>query len=155
QRPGAVGGTAGRERRGKCSPVGPRRHRDTGGRADSTVCFEWAVARGPTASNRGRLSSVRETELRAAGLRAICSTMARPRPTREDEPAHAAGDFAAVLRGMAHRLQLPALEARHSTVWVLGLFALVNGLLSMATMAAVAVVTGAPLIFPSLRPTPL
>src|SRR5262249_32445338 len=67
-----------------------------------------------------------ETELRAAGLRAICSTMARPRPTREDEPAQAAGDFAAVLRGMAHRLQLPALEARHSTVWVLGLFALVN-----------------------------
>src|SRR5262249_57301527 len=79
--------------------------------------------------------------------------MARPRPTREDEPAHAAGDFAAVLRGMAHRLQLPALEARHSKIWVLGLFALVNGLLSMATMAAVAVVTGAPFIFPSLGPT--
>jgi len=54
---------------------------------------------------------------------------------------------------MAHRLQLPALEARHSAVWVLGLFALVNGLLSMATMAAVAVVTDAPFIFPSLGPT--
>ena len=54
---------------------------------------------------------------------------------------------------MAHRLQLPALEARHSTVWVLGLFALVNGLLSMATMAAVAVVTDEPFIFPSLGPT--
>jgi CBS-domain-containing membrane protein len=61
--------------------------------------------------------------------------------------------MAAILWGVARRFQLPALEARHSKVWVLGLFALVNGLVSIAIMAAVAVVTRAPFIFPSLGPT--
>jgi CBS-domain-containing membrane protein len=58
-----------------------------------------------------------------------------------------------VLWGVARRFQLPALEARHSKVWVLALFAFVNGLVSIAIMAAVAVVTRAPFIFPSLGPT--
>jgi len=61
--------------------------------------------------------------------------------------------MAAILWGVARRFQLPALEARHSKTWVLGLFSLVNGLVSIAIMAAVAVVTGAPFIFPSLGPT--
>ncbi len=74
----------------------------------------------------------------------------RPGPVR---PGPVGGDLAAVLFGVARRLQLPALEARHSKVWVLGLFALVNGLVSIAIMACVAVVTGAPFIFPSLGPT--
>jgi CBS domain-containing membrane protein len=68
-------------------------------------------------------------------------------------PGPIGGDMAAVLRGVARRCQLPALEARHSKVWVLGLFALVNGIISIAIMAAVAVVTRAPFIFPSLGPT--
>ena len=74
----------------------------------------------------------------------------RPAPTR---PGPVGGDLAAVLWGVARRFQLPELEARHSKVWVLGLFAFVNGLVSIAIMAAVAVVTGAPFIFPSLGPT--
>lgn len=74
----------------------------------------------------------------------------RPGPAR---PGPVGGDLAAVLWGVARRLQLPALEARHSKIWVLGLFAFVNGLVSIAIMAAVAVVTGAPFIFPSLGPT--
>jgi CBS-domain-containing membrane protein len=68
-------------------------------------------------------------------------------------PGPVGGDLAAVLWGVARRLQLPALEARHSKVWVLGLFAFVNGLVSIAIMATVAVVTRAPFIFPSLGPT--
>lgn len=68
-------------------------------------------------------------------------------------PGPIGGDLAAVVWGIARRFQLPALQARHSTVWVLGLFAFVNGLLSIAIMAAVAVVTRAPFIFPSLGPT--
>jgi CBS-domain-containing membrane protein len=63
------------------------------------------------------------------------------------------GDLHSIIRGFARRFQLPALEARHSKVWVLGLFAFVNGLLSIAIMAAVAVVTRAPFVFPSLGPT--
>ena len=74
----------------------------------------------------------------------------RPAPAR---PGPIGGDMAAILWGVARRFQLPALEARHSKVWVLGLFALVNGLVSIAIMAAVAVVTRAPFIFPSLGPT--
>jgi CBS-domain-containing membrane protein len=38
-------------------------------------------------------------------------------------------------------------------VWVLGLFAFVNGVISIAIMAAVAAATGAPFVFPSLGPT--
>ncbi len=74
----------------------------------------------------------------------------RPGPVR---PGPIGGDMAAVLWGVARRFQLPALEERHSRIWVLGLFALVNGLVSIAIMACVAVVTRAPFIFPSLGPT--
>ncbi len=74
----------------------------------------------------------------------------RPGPAR---PGPVGGDLAAVLWGVARRFQLPSLEARHSKVWVLGIFAFVNGLVSIAIMATVAVVTGAPFIFPSLGPT--
>ncbi len=61
--------------------------------------------------------------------------------------------MAAVLWGIARRLQLPALEARHSQIGVLGLFALVNGVISIGLMAMAALLTGAPFIFPSLGPT--
>ena len=74
----------------------------------------------------------------------------RSRPAR---PGPIGGDMAAVLWGVARRFQLPALEARHSKIWVLGLFALVNGIVSIAIMAAVATVTRAPFVFPSLGPT--
>src|SRR5262249_20243258 len=47
----------------------------------------------------------------------------------------------------------PALQARHSQIGVLGLFALINGLVSIGLMAMAALLTGAPFIFPSLGPT--
>ncbi len=61
--------------------------------------------------------------------------------------------MAEVVRGLARRLRLPALERRHNSVIVLGTFSLVNGFLSIALMALAAYLTGAPLVFPSLGPT--
>jgi len=61
--------------------------------------------------------------------------------------------MATVLLGLAHRLQLSGLRRHHSRATVLGLFALINGVISIGVMAAAAVVTGAPFIFPSLGPT--
>jgi CBS domain-containing membrane protein len=63
------------------------------------------------------------------------------------------GEMSDVLRGLLRRLRLPALTERYSTRAVLGLFAFINGLLSIAIMSAAAVLTGQPLIFPSLGPT--
>jgi CBS-domain-containing membrane protein len=74
-----------------------------------------------------------------------------PEPPRRPGPI--GGDMATVLYGLARRLRLPALTERHSSTLVLGLFALVNGLISIGLMAAAALLTGAPLIFPSLGPT--
>lgn len=68
-------------------------------------------------------------------------------------PGPIGGDMAAVLHGLARRAQVPALVQRHDSTRVLGLFAFVNGLVSIALMSAAALVTGAPFIFPSLGPT--
>jgi len=65
----------------------------------------------------------------------------------------AGGEMSSVLWGIARRLQLPALQKHHSTVWILGLFAMMNGVLSIGLMATAALVTGAPFVFPSLGPT--
>lgn len=70
-----------------------------------------------------------------------------------NRPGPIGGDMAAVLFGLARRLRLPALVERHSSVSVLGLFALVNGCVSIGLMAAAAWITGAPFVFPSLGPT--
>ena len=50
-------------------------------------------------------------------------------------------------------MSLPALLRRHDRITVLGLFAMVNGVISIGLMAVAALVTGAPFIFPSLGPT--
>jgi len=61
--------------------------------------------------------------------------------------------MSSVLWGIARRFQLPALQKHHSKVWILGLFAMMNGVLSIGLMATAALVTGAPFVFPSLGPT--
>lgn len=61
--------------------------------------------------------------------------------------------MAAILHGLARRAHLSALVERHDTTFVLGLFAFLNGLLSIGLLSAAALVTGAPFIFPSLGPT--
>jgi CBS-domain-containing membrane protein len=79
--------------------------------------------------------------------------MAAPSKDEPRRPGPIGGEMAAVLFGLARRFQVPALQQRHDTIAVLGLFAFLNGVLSIAIMSAVALVTGAPFIFPSLGPT--
>ncbi|MBK5221476.1 MAG: HPP family protein [Acidimicrobiia bacterium] len=61
--------------------------------------------------------------------------------------------MAAIVFGLAGRLRMDALTQRHSSTTVLGLFAFVNGVIAIAIMAAAALVTGDPFVFPSLGPT--
>lgn len=61
--------------------------------------------------------------------------------------------MAAIVFGLAARFRLDALTERHSSTAVLGMFAFVNGLISIGIMAGVALMTGDPFIFPSLGPT--
>jgi len=58
-----------------------------------------------------------------------------------------------VLLGLARRLRLGPLTERYNSVLVLGLFAFVNGLISIGLMSLVALATGQPFVFPSLGPT--
>lgn len=70
-----------------------------------------------------------------------------------ERPGPIGGDMAAIVFGLAGRFRLDRLTQRHSSTAVLGTFALVNGLISIAIMSAVALATGEPFIFPSLGPT--
>lgn len=58
-----------------------------------------------------------------------------------------------VVGGLVRRIRIDELQRRHSSVAVMGLFALINGCLSIGLMSAAALLTGQPLIFPSLGPT--
>ena len=55
--------------------------------------------------------------------------------------------------GLARRLRLRSLTDRYDSGVILGAFAFVNGLLSIAIMSLAALATGQPFIFPSLGPT--
>lgn len=61
--------------------------------------------------------------------------------------------MAAIVFGLARRVRVPALTARHSSTVVMGSFAFVNGLIAIGIMAFVAFATGEPFVFPSLGPT--
>ncbi|HEX5466099.1 MAG TPA: HPP family protein [Candidatus Limnocylindrales bacterium] len=71
------------------------------------------------------------------------------RPTRHPIGGH----MAEVVGGLTGRFRLAALQDRYDTTLVLGLFALLNGCLSIALMAGAALATGQPFVFPSLGPT--
>jgi CBS-domain-containing membrane protein len=68
-------------------------------------------------------------------------------------PGPIGGDMAAIVFGLARRARLTSLIERHDSTAVMGLFAFVNGLIAIGTMAFVAYVTGEPFVFPSLGPT--
>ncbi len=61
--------------------------------------------------------------------------------------------MASIVFGLAQRARVPALTRRHDQTAVMGLFAFVNGLISIAIMSACAFATDQPFIFPSLGPT--
>lgn len=83
--------------------------------------------------------------------------MTEPRPdasaSEPRRPGPIGGEMAAVLHGLARRARLERLMERHDSTVVLGVFAFLNGLISIGLMSAAALVTGAPFIFPSLGPT--
>ncbi len=63
------------------------------------------------------------------------------------------GEMSEVLLGLFRRFQLTELIRYHNSTVVMAVFSAVNGFISIALMAAVALVTRAPFIFPSLGPT--
>jgi CBS-domain-containing membrane protein len=63
------------------------------------------------------------------------------------------GRMSDVVLGLGQRLRLKPLTERFNSVAVLGLFAFVNGLVSIALMSLVALLTDQPFVFPSLGPT--
>jgi CBS-domain-containing membrane protein len=77
----------------------------------------------------------------------------RREPDRPQRPGPIGGDMATIVFGLARRMRVPALTRQHSSRVVLGVFAFVNGVVSIAVMSLAAIVTGAPFVFPSLGPT--
>lgn len=63
------------------------------------------------------------------------------------------GQLTHVLRGLLVRMRLTHLAERYDSTLVLSAFSLVNGFISIALMATVALLSGQPFIFPSLGPT--
>ncbi len=63
------------------------------------------------------------------------------------------GEMSDIVRGLFHRFQLVELLRYHNSTVVLALFSMVNGFVSIGLMAATALITRAPFIFPSLGPT--
>lgn len=63
------------------------------------------------------------------------------------------GQLYAVVEGLARRVRFTRLAERHDSTVVLSIFSFINGCLSIAIMAGVALATGQPFVFPSLGPT--
>lgn len=78
----------------------------------------------------------------------VDETTARP-----SRPGPIGGDMATIVFGLARRARIASLVERHDSTTVLGLFAFVNGVIAIAILSCAALITGAPLIFPSLGPT--
>lgn len=85
------------------------------------------------------------------GVRAVVTAMIDPQAPKTPGPI--GGEMNSVVAGLARRMRIPALVSRHDTTSVMGVFAFVNGLISIGLMAGAAYLTGAPFIFPSLGPT--
>lgn len=72
---------------------------------------------------------------------------------RPTGPGPIGGDIASMVYGIGERLRIPTLTSRYSSIAVMGLFAMVNGIVAIAVMAAAAALAHQPLVFPSLGPT--
>ena len=75
------------------------------------------------------------------------------RRQRIDHEHPIGGEMSDILRGLFTRLRLSWLLDHYARVPMLALFSFVNGCISIGLMAALAVLTGSPFIFPSLGPT--
>src|SRR5262249_40914650 len=63
------------------------------------------------------------------------------------------GEMSEIVRGLFRHIRLPWLTQHYAQTPILALFSFINGCISIGLMAALALVTGAPYIFPSLGPT--
>lgn len=63
------------------------------------------------------------------------------------------GEMSDIVHGLFRHIRLPWLTQRYTRTPVLALFSFINGCLSIGLMAALALVTRSPFIFPSLGPT--
>jgi CBS domain-containing membrane protein len=63
------------------------------------------------------------------------------------------GEMSDIVRGLFTRFRLPWLTEHYARIPVLALFSFINGCISIGIMAALALVTRSPYIFPSLGPT--
>jgi CBS-domain-containing membrane protein len=78
----------------------------------------------------------------------------RERQSNEEFPLGPIGGYlSVVLRGLLVRFRFANLAKRHESGWLLSLFSFINGCVSIAIMATVALLSGQPFIFPSLGPT--
>src|SRR2546430_17593217 len=101
-----------------------------------------------------------EPETRSSGTAAQKEEQEKPSTTREgvshsyiDREHPIGGQMSDIVRGLFRRTRLPWLLEHHARIPVLALFSFVNGCISIGIMAALAVVTHSPFIFPSLGPT--
>lgn len=81
------------------------------------------------------------------------SLEALPERFRIDREHPIGGEMSDILAGLFRRFQLKSLLSNHSRIPVLALFSFVNGCISIGIMAALAIITHSPFIFPSLGPT--
>ena len=63
------------------------------------------------------------------------------------------GEMSDIVRGLFRHIRLPWLTQRYARTPVLAIFSFLNGCISIGLMAALALITRSPFIFPSLGPT--
>src|SRR5215471_836699 len=63
------------------------------------------------------------------------------------------GEMSDIVRGLFRHLRLPWLTQRYAQTPVLAIFSCINGCISIGLMAALALITRSPFVFPSLGPT--
>ena len=87
-------------------------------------------------------------------------TGARDRHPSGEMPAHridqehpSGGEMSDIVRGLLRHIRLPWLTRRYAQTPVLAIFSFINGCISLGLMAALALITRSPFIFPSLGPT--
>jgi CBS-domain-containing membrane protein len=97
--------------------------------------------------------SHRTPDARATEQRTPLENASASRANNELRAGPIGGQLWAVARGIFIALRLPALAERYDSTAVLAVFSFLNGCISIALMAAVALVSHQPFVFPSLGPT--
>jgi CBS domain-containing membrane protein len=93
-------------------------------------------------------------EAEAQDQHAPGEAQSRWRPSSTIDREHPlGGEMSDIVRGLLRHMRLPWLTQHYAQTPILALFSLINGCLSIGLMAALALITRSPFIFPSLGPT--